>query len=91
MERQCSLLLLSITAIIITESNFISLFKGYCHKVILSKLGDQHYNSHVQLLVKYDTYFFRRVTEEAFPTEFQNASASHFLISRQDLFFPYVR
>ena len=39
---QCSLLLLS-----------ISLFKGFCHKVILSKLSDQHYNSNVQLLVKY--------------------------------------
>ena len=28
---------------------------------------------------------------EAFPKEFLSASASHFLISRQDLFFPYVR
>ena len=33
--------------------SLISLFKGYCHKVILSKLSDQHYNNHVQLLVKY--------------------------------------
>ena len=35
------------------EKFFFSLFKGYCHKVILSKLSDQHYNNHVQLLVKY--------------------------------------
>ena len=35
------------------EKILISLFKAYCHKVILSKLSDQHYNSHVQLLVKY--------------------------------------
>ena len=27
---------------------------------------------------------------EAFPTEFLSASASHFLISRQDLFFPML-
>ena len=31
----------------------ISLFKGYCHKMILSKLSVHHYNSHVQLPAKY--------------------------------------